>query len=857
MKVLRIILLIALVIILVVAIGGFVIYWDTTRGPLPQHTGTLSVPGLNGEVEILRDAWGVPHIYASNTYDLFFAQGFTQAQDRWWQMEFNRHIGSGRIQELTGRSDALMGNDIFIRTVGWRAAAERDFSAMNDDQLAVLQAFADGVNAYITSRPADKLALEYRLLRLTGVDIPIEPWMPIDTIVWAKVMAWNLTGTYGRELERAALLEELGEAMMIDYAPPWPYGERFTIVQPEDLPLTADSLGEQDQARLNRSPGSINPIMAGGVRAGQSVTFSPAWSPAIGSNNWVATGSMTESGQPLLANDPHLGIQMPSIWYEIGLHCLPISEACPYDVAGYALPASPGIIIGHNANIAWGVTNVGADVQDLYRIVVNPENPLQYEWDGEWRDMRVREEIIHFGDGGDPLRLQVRETHLGPIINDNRYDPDTGTLSGFNNEDPLVLHWTGLSLPGLESTLFESVLAINRAKNWTEFREALSLWDIPAQNFVYADIEGNIGYQTPGRIPIRPEGHDGTLPVDGTTSASEWRGFIPFDDLPRIFNPERDYIVTANQAVVPLAYYDQVEEAVGIEGNYLLSFDWAYGQRGDRINQRMRDLAPLSIEDYQTIQGDNYHMDADALLAVLDGLQLDGELEALRAYLQSWDRFNNADSGPAALFAVFTRELIRLVYLDQVPDDVGPSNHQLFAIVSMLDDVDNPWWDDATTLDRIETRDDIFRLALERAGAEAVALMGSDRSQWRWGALHTATFVSRPLGLSGIDLIENMVNRGPVTTGGGSDIVNATNWDPLSGDFTVDALPSMRMILDVSNWDASLRMHTTGQSGHPFSEDYDRMIEPWQRVEYHPAPFTRQAVENAAVERLLLQPASR
>ncbi|MCS7071719.1 MAG: penicillin acylase family protein, partial [Anaerolinea sp.] len=302
MKVLRIILLIALVIILVVAIGGFVIYWDTTRGPLPQHTGTLSVPGLNGEVEILRDAWGVPHIYASNTYDLFFAQGFTQAQDRWWQMEFNRHIGSGRIQELTGRSDALMGNDIFIRTVGWRAAAERDFSAMNDDQLAVLQAFADGVNAYITSRPADKLALEYRLLRLTGVDIPIEPWTPIDTIVWAKVMAWNLTGTYGRELERAALLEELGEAMMMDYAPPWPYGERITIVQPEDLPLTADSLGEQDQARLNRSPGSINPIMAGGVRAGQSVTFSPAWSPAIGSNNWVATGSMTESGQPLLAN---------------------------------------------------------------------------------------------------------------------------------------------------------------------------------------------------------------------------------------------------------------------------------------------------------------------------------------------------------------------------------------------------------------------------------------------------------------------------------------------------------------------------------------------------------------------------
>jgi penicillin amidase len=857
MKVLRIILFVVLAIILVVVVGGFVIYWDTTRGPLPQHSGTLSAPGLRAEVEILRDAWGVPHIYASSTYDLFFAQGFTQAQDRWWQMEFNRHIGHGRIQELTGRNDGIMGSDIFIRTVGWRAAAERDYAAMSDEGRAVLQAFADGVNAYITSRPADKLALEYRLLRLTGVDIPIEPWTPVDTVVWAKVMAWNLTDSYGNELVREALLAELGEQMMIDYAPPWPYGERFTILQPDDLPLTAASLGEQAVSRLTESAGGISPVMAGGIIAGQSVTFGSDHRIGIGSNNWVATGSMTESGQPLLANDPHLDIQMPSIWYEIGLHCLPVSAECPFDVAGFTLPASPGIIIGHNANIAWGVTNVGADVQDTYRIVVNPENPLQYEWEGEWRDMTVREEIIRFGDGGEPIRLQVRETHLGPILNDNRYNPEDGTVSGFNNEDPLVLHWTGLSLPGMEGTTLDAILALNRASNWTEFRAALRLWDVPSQNFVYADVDGNIGYQMPGRIPIRAVDHNGLYPADGTTAAFEWQGFVPFDDLPRIFNPERDYIVTANQAVVPLEYYDQVEEAVGIDGNYLFSFDWAYGQRGDRINQLMRELAPLSIEDYQTIHGDNYTMDAEPLLAALDGLQLSGELEELRAYLQSWDRFNNEDSGPAAFFALFTRHLIRLIYLDQTPEDVEPSNHQLFAIISMLDEPDNPWWDDISTLDRIETRDDIFRLALERAAADAPTVLGAERSAWRWGAVHTATFISTPLGASGISLIEDMVNRGPVASGGGSGIVNATNWDPMRDDFAVDALPSMRMILDVSNWDNSQQMHTTGQSGHPFSEDYDRMIEAWRRVEYHPAPFSRQAVESAAVERLLLQPASR
>lgn len=856
MKVLRIILLILLLIVVVVVVGGFVIFWDTTQGPLPQHTGTLSVPGLNGEVEILRDEWGVAHIYASSSYDLFFAQGFTQAQDRWWQMEFSRHVGSGAIQELTGRNNSVMGNDIFIRTVGWREAAERDFASMSDEGRAVLQAFADGVNAYITPRPANNLALEYRLLGVTGVSIPIEPWTPVDTVVWAKVMAWNLTGSYGDELVREALLAELGEEMTIAYAPPWPYGERFTIVQPEDLPLTADSLGEQAVSRLTESAGGISPVMAGGIIAGQSVTFGPDHRIGIGSNNWVATGSMTDSGQPLLANDPHLGIQMPSIWYEIGLHCLPVSDECPYDVAGFALPASPGIIIGHNANIGWGVTNVGADVQDTYRIVVNPENPLQYQWEGEWRDMTVREEEIQFGDGGEPLRLQVRETHLGPIVNDNRYDPDSGTVSGFNNDDPLVLHWTGLSLPGMESTLLDSVLGINQASNWTEFRTALRLWDLPSQNFVYADIEGNIGYQTPGRIPIRAAGHDGIYPADGTTAAFEWQGFIPFDDLPRIFNPEREYIVTANQAVVPLEYYDQVEESVGIDGNYLLSFDWAYGQRGDRINQLMQELAPLSIEDYQTIHGDNFNMDADALLAVLDGLQLSGELEELRAYLQSWDRFNNEDSGPAAFFALFSRHLIRLIYLDQTPDDVEPSNHQLFAIVSMLDDSASGWWDDIATLDQVETRDDIFRRALERAAADAPTVLGADRSAWRWGALHTATFVSNPLGLSGISLIEDIVNRGPASTGGGSDIVNATGWNPMSDDFGVGSLPSMRMILDVSNWDDSLRMHTTGQSGHPYSDDYGRMIDSWRQVQYHPAPYTRQAVEDASVERLLLQPSA-
>jgi len=258
-KVLRIVFLGLLLIVVLVAVGGFVVFWDTTRGPLPQHTGTLTVAGLTGEVEVLRDEAGVPHIYASSTYDLFFAQGYTQAQDRWWQMEFNRHIGRGAIQELTGRTNAVMGNDIFIRSAGWWRASERDLAVMDDATRAIVQAFADGVNAYISSRPADKLALEYRLLGLTGVSITVEPWTPLDSIVWSKVMAWNLTGSYGRELTRQTLLDTLGAEMLADYTPPWPYEDAFTIVQPEDLPLTADSLARHGgQAALTRISAAPN-----------------------------------------------------------------------------------------------------------------------------------------------------------------------------------------------------------------------------------------------------------------------------------------------------------------------------------------------------------------------------------------------------------------------------------------------------------------------------------------------------------------------------------------------------------------------------------------------------------------------
>ena len=366
MKILRILLLILLLLVVVVVAGGFLVYTDTVRGPLPQTSGSLTAAGLEAQVEVLRDEWGIPHIYASSLHDLFFAQGFVQAQDRWWQMEFYRHTGSGSIEELTGKNDSLLGTDVFIRTAGWRRTAEAEVEAMGAAERAMLQAFADGVNAYITNRAPDDLALEYRLLGLTGVSITVEAWTPADTVVWGKVMAWNLSDTRDREYTRQALFEALGAEMEQTFTPPYPYdGDRPTILYPEDLPA-GDSSEETGSAVATRA----KPASVQGVEA-EAFPFDGG-DPGIGSNNWVATGSMTASGTPLLANDPHLGIQMPSIWYEVGLHCLPTTETCPLNVTGFALSPAPGVIIGHNGQIAWGVTNNGADVQDLFEITVNP-----------------------------------------------------------------------------------------------------------------------------------------------------------------------------------------------------------------------------------------------------------------------------------------------------------------------------------------------------------------------------------------------------------------------------------------------------------------------------------------------------
>ena len=849
MRILRIVVLVILLIIVVAVAGGLVLFNDVRYGPHPTNTGDLSVQGLAGSVEVLRDTWGVPHIYASTPYDLFFAQGYVQAQDRWWQMEFFRHVSGGRLGELVG--DGQLGVDLYFRTFGFRQAAERDLAGMEPAVVANLQAFADGVNAYLSSRAPDDLALEYTLLGLTGVSITIEPWAPVDTVMWGKFMADNLSGNADYEVMLSALTDKLGTDMVDAFAPPWPYGEKPTILAVSDLSL------EPEAAALPVDTAGIRGLytaLTGGVTAEQFAAVGIDRGPDIGSNNWVAHGSITESGLPLLANDMHLRLDIPSIWYEVGLHCQPVSADCPFDVRGFAFSPAPAVIAGHNARIAWGFTNVGPDTQDLYQIRVNPDNDLQYEWNGEWRDMTVREEVIRFGDSTAPITVQIRETHLGPIINDNQR-ADDGSLLGFNNENPLALRWTALE-PG---ALFSAALNLNAATDFDSFRAALRDWNVPSQNVIYADVDGNIGYQTPGSIPIRAAGHSGVLPVPGWTDEYEWQGYIPFDSLPYAFNPARGYVQSANQAVAPLEYYGWLADTLGAEfgpdANYYISQQWDYGYRGQRIDELLQTLAPHSAATFQAIHADDKNLSAAELLPFLADIAFDNsDTAAARDWLLGWDYNMDASSPHALLYAYFWARLLDNLYNDQLGDVSSGGQQNAWSTYLLAQEPDHVWWDDTATTDTVETRDDILKRSFEEAYARAAADHGADRDAWQWGRAHTITLANNPLGASGIDLIESIVNRGPFAISGSSNVVNNLGWNPASDNFTSSAGPSERVIYDLSDWSKSLSIIPTGQSGHPYHQHYDDQIQPWVAVEYKPMLWTRAEVEANLGSRLVLNP---
>jgi penicillin amidase len=824
--------------VLILAAAGLAYGTYTAFRSFPQLSGELHLSGLEAPVEVYRDQYGVPQIYASTTHDLFFAQGFVHAQDRFYQMDYWRHLGSGRLAELLG--ETALEYDRFLRTLGWGRIAQQELAAVDPETELILRAYSEGVNAYLQEHSGSELSLEYAVLALINPGYRPEPWEPLHILTWAKAMAWNLGGNMDDEIERALLLKALTPAQLEELYPPFP-ADNPVILPDFELGEEAGHAA-MEPAGSAELIGRLNPLFASTRQRASLLEDALGPSGAgIGSNNWVVSSARTATGKPLLANDPHLSEQMPSIWYEIGLHCLQKGESCPYEVVGFSFAGVPGVIVGHNDRIAWGVTNVGPDVMDLYIEKVNPENPHQYEVNGEWVDMQIVQERLEVG-GGEPVDLSVRLTRHGPVITET-YLPE-GFAGQAGLELPasyaIALRWTALD----PSALFRAILGFDRAQNWEEFRLAARDFVVPAQNLVYADVDGNIGYQMPGWIPMRAGG-DGRLPVPGWTDEYEWTGYVPYEELPYVFNPERGYVATANQAVVGPGY------------PYLISTGFDYGFRGRRIVELIESApGPIDIAYMQQIQGDNKNLTAEALVPVLLEMPLDDErLVEIRSLLQGWDYQNGMDSAPAALFEVFWAHLVSATFDDDLPVDypLGGGDRTVEIFRRLVGQPDSPWWDNRATPER-ENREAIFRQAFAGAAAELEDRLGGNPARWVWGDLHTVTFHNESLGSTGIPPIDALFNRGPYRAAGGGDIINATGWDVAEGDYTVRSLPSMRMIIDFSSFDSSQAVHTTGQSGHAFHPHYVDLADLWRNIQYHPLLWSRAQVEAAAEERLNLLP---
>ncbi|BDV29399.1 penicillin acylase family protein [Microbacterium terricola] len=833
--------------VIVIALIGAGTVAFTIQRSFPQLDGTIAAAGLADEVTVQRDVLGIPTITAGSTHDLFFAQGFVHAQDRFWEMDFRRHVTSGRLSELFGESQ--LSTDSFLRTLGWREIAEQEVEALDETTRSYYDAYAEGVNAYLADHDGADASFEYAVLGLQNADYEIEPWTPADSVAWLKAMAWDLRSNVETESERAIAAQSYTADQLTELYPTYPFDKNPVIVPTiSDLAQPASATAAPDDAQV--ATASISWTEVGSVIEAVGALVGDA-GEGIGSNSWVVSGDLTDSGLPLLANDPHLGAALPSVWHQVGLKCRTVATDCPFDVAGFSFSGMPGVVIGHNAHIAWGFTNLTTDVTDLYVEKVQGD---QYWRDGELVPLDVRTETLKVA-GGDDVELEIRSTVHGPIVSGLTADfdaiagdPKVGTegveaepARTPEGEDAVSLQWTALQV----GTTAEAIFALNTAQDFTGFRAAAQLFDVPAQNLIYADIEGNIGYQTPGRLPIRGVG-DGSMPQPGWLSDYDWRGYIAFDELPVSYNPDSGYIVTANNAIV------------GDDYEHFLTRDWDYGWRAARIVdliERKAAMGKLTADDMRDIQADNEFWMGKRLIAAYADLRTDDAgTDAALDLLQAWDAQNDADSAAAAYANVLWDELVQNLFVRgrETPAPLVGQGRLFLVVDALMGDPSSPWWTNAGI--DVEDMDGMLAASAEGAYDRLVDLQGEAPANWSWGSLHALNLASDTFGASGIAPIEWLFNRGPFEVGGGSSVANATGWD-IGSDFSTITVPSMRMVVDLSDLDASRWNHLTGTSGHTFHPNYVDQTASWQKAELTPWAFSPEAVAAATTNTLTLTPA--
>jgi len=824
----RIIVRSAAVLLVLIAIASLALVHYVRRS-LPVVDGEAGVQGISAPIEIVRDADAIPHVFASNKADALFGLGYVHAQDRLWQMEFQRRIGHGRLSEIFGA--ATIPQDRFLRTVGFGRAARSAWAATPPWAQAQVNAYVAGVNAFIATHHGAKLPPEFSLLRFEP-----EPWSGPDVIVWVKMMAWDLSANYSFELLRHDLMRTVGAERMAQLLPPYATdGLSIVPAWPGASEPPGGSSGSGGTNTLSSTYPTYSTSFARALGSGNpdvAAFLSSSASEGLGSNNWVVDGTLTASGKPLLANDPHLGTRLPSTWY------LAHVKGGDFEVIGATLPGTPAVALGRNRFIAWGATNVAADVEDLYRERLDAAG-TQAEFRGVMEPITVMPETITV-KGAEAVRVDVRVTRHGPLVSDaiNANPPVRGIKP--QPLDPLAFRWTGLDA---EDSTLQSFLRVNEARNWTQFTDALREFVTPSQNFVYADVEGHIGYYAPGHIPMRASGQ-GASPAEGWTGASEWTGWIPFDDLPHLYDPPDHMIVTANHRPAPASY------------RYHLGLEWPEPYRAQRIWELLKTGSRFTPDDFARFQADTLSLHAKALVPVLLA-HAHPEAAADRhamELLRSWNFDASGTSVGETIFQAWFHQLAPAM----VGDELGPLTIESYKtrftyitrfVLASLSNNEGGSCDNRTSGPR-RSCDEAVTAALHAAVGDLTERLGSDPARWRWDAVHRAVFPHQ--GLDTVKFLRPLLSRS-VPNGGDWSTVNVA---PVAADapFEQRNVPGYREIIDLSPANDSRFLDAVGQSGHFLSNHYADFLPDWHDVRHRKMRLERPDIDRGALGHLRLRP---
>lgn len=803
-------------VLLVTLVAGFFFIRYQIRKSFSATSGTIRVARLQQPCEIARDDFGVPRIAAKNEPDLMFALGYVHAQDRLWQMDVARRIGQGRLSELFGTVTVPF--DRMFRIVGIRRISEEVEKAITPESRARLQAYAAGVNAFIEAHKG-KYPIEFDLLRYDP-----EPWEPLHSIMIARLMAWELNLSWWTDLTLGAIVERVGYDRAREIFPTYP----------ADVAPTVPATEWQKSFGSSTTGGStIGAALSFLNTAQEYCAFRGIGGTLGGSNAWVVAPSKSVTGGVILANDTHLQLTQPSKWYEVQLN------APGYDVMGFSIPGVPGVVAGHNAHIAWGLTNVMADDADFYIEQIDSADASRYIYDGQSLPITRREESIQVRS--DTVQyVTIRSTHHGPIVTDIHTRLKKASL-------PFVasMKWTGAEI----SDQLEAFNKINRATNWNEFIAGVKEFSGPGQNFVYGDAKGNIGYWCGAKLPIRSVLINSTLPMPGWDKSTEWQGFVPFTQLPHLYNPPEGYIATANNKLVDDSY------------PYHISDLWEPPSRIQRLRAELTATEKFTTQDFERLQNDQYSEYAKQLTPyILQACGNDPEIpfnELLRQYFTNWNYSFGKDDIATTIYQQFLTLLVRNIFEDEMGKDLFHDyallvNVPLRVTMRLVEEDNSPWFDDIRTTPT-ESRDDIIRKSIAEAVNTLRLRFGDETKNWQWGSLHTLT-LQHPFGLQ--KPLDKVFGIGPFPYGGGSTSMmsgeysfnEALNESELGKPFGVTVGASFRHIVDMSKPHEYRMILPSGQSGQVFNTHYSDQTYMYLNGAY------RTVRAEGANERLILEP---